>query len=125
MLDSGKGPWYKAEHAKLDCMTCSAHCCVMAGDVEITLRDAARLAKGLKKSILQVIKDHCVEPENADDPTLCIKVGLNACQFLGDDNRCGVYAHRPAVCRDYSCHTDDKTCYETATALGAVPVVSA
>lgn len=29
------------------------------------------------------------------------------CRFLDKDNRCSIYRHRPAACRDYLCHRDE------------------
>lgn len=37
------------------------------------------------------------------------------CKHLGPDKRCGIYATRPQICRDYtteSCEFDDDWCYE-------------
>ena len=37
------------------------------------------------------------------------------CKHLGADNRCGIYATRPQICRDYStdnCEYDDEWCYD-------------
>jgi Fe-S-cluster containining protein len=37
------------------------------------------------------------------------------CKHLGDDNRCGIYATRPQICRDYTtdaCEYDDDWTYE-------------
>lgn len=37
------------------------------------------------------------------------------CRHLQPDNRCGIYATRPQICRDYStenCEFDDDACYE-------------
>ncbi|RMG32688.1 MAG: YkgJ family cysteine cluster protein [Planctomycetota bacterium] len=49
-----------------------------------------------------------------DDGTWYILI-YSPCQHLLPDNRCGIYEHRPQVCRDYStddCEYDNDACYD-------------
>ena len=44
------------------------------------------------------------------------------CLFLADDNRCGVYATRPSVCRRFAAGSAE--CQEARARIGLEPLVS-
>lgn len=85
----------------------------MAGYVEVTGPDIARLARHLQLSVPEFETRHIVQVTRAGKRR--IKSGYETCQFLGEDRRCGVYEARPENCRGYHCHDQpDNTVYEFA-----------
>jgi Fe-S-cluster containining protein len=58
--------------------------------------DEARLARQAQKESVDAWRDLPVEDKR--------------CVFLGDDNTCKVYEHRPAACRKYLVKTDPDLC---------------
>lgn len=44
-----------------------------------------------------------------EDGDLVLK--QSPCAFLGSDNKCSIYEHRPLACREYP-HTDRKNMYQ-------------
>jgi Fe-S-cluster containining protein len=42
------------------------------------------------------------------------------CTFLGDDNKCKIYKHRPAVCRKLYVTNDPKMCDSSVSSFGSV-----
>jgi|HubBroStandDraft_1064217.scaffolds.fasta_scaffold18967_2 Fe-S-cluster containining protein len=97
----------------LDCARCLAFCCKMAGYVEVSSHDIRRLAKHLGLSVRDFEAKHIVKKTRAGRKR--IKAGDEACQFLGEDRSCTVYAARPRDCRGYVCwDQDDNTVYDFA-----------
>jgi Fe-S-cluster containining protein len=97
----------------LDCARCLAFCCKMAGYVEVSSHDIRRLAKHLGLSVRDFEAKHIVKKTRAGRKR--IKAGDEACQFLGEDRTCTVYAARPRDCRGYVCwDQDDNTVYDFA-----------
>jgi len=97
----------------LDCARCLAFCCKMAGYVEVSSHDIRRLAKHLGLSVREFEAKHIVKKTRAGRKR--IKAGDEACQFLGEDRSCTVYAARPRDCRGYVCwDQDDNTVYDFA-----------
>ena len=97
----------------LDCARCLAFCCKMAGYVEVSSHDIRRLAKHLGLSVRDFEAKHIVKKTRAGRKR--IKAGDEACQVLGEDRTCTVYAARPRDCRGYVCwDQDDNTVYDFA-----------
>ena len=100
---------------RLDCMSCLAVCCHVAGYVELSLMDAQRLADHLGITIGQFLDSHT----EAYDGARVIKKFGERCQFLDSDNRCTVYSARPETCRNYLCWRGDLITNNVARVLGA------
>lgn len=100
---------------RLDCATCVAACCHVAGHVDISLFDAQRLADALGVSIGTFLDEYTARYEDMR----VIKLHGDRCRFLGPDNRCTVYAARPDTCRDYLCWRGDVITNNVARVLGA------
>lgn len=101
-----------ASSPPLECSKC-AMCCKMAGYVEMSNYDVARLAKHLGLTPTEFKQKHLVQITRAGK--MWLKDEHETCQFLGADHNCTVYAARPTPCRGYVCwDQDDKTVYEFA-----------
>jgi len=89
---------HDAVFAEMDCLTC-ANCCKSASPM-IFEKDIERLSKHLK-----------LKPGAFIEQFLFLDTdGIFAfrqipCSFLGSDNYCSVYEHRPKACREYP-HTN-------------------
>jgi hypothetical protein len=96
----------------LTCEKC-AMCCKMAGYVEMSNYDVARLAKHLGLTPAEFKEKHLVQITRAGK--MWLKDEHQTCQFLGANHACTVYEARPTPCRGYVCwDQDDKTVYEFA-----------
>jgi Fe-S-cluster containining protein len=79
---------------QVDCTKC-ANCCKTL-DVVVDDADVKRLAEELKVSV-----------KSFEHKYVAMRVGREKflkgqpCVFLGDDNACRVYEHRPQACRDF------------------------
>ena len=101
-----------ASSPPLECAKC-AMCCKMAGYVEVSNYDVARLAKHLGLSPGEFKEKHLVQITRTGK--MWLKDEHETCQFLGPDHNCTVYEARPTPCRGYVCwDQDDKTVYEFA-----------
>ncbi len=93
---------FHTEHNKafscIDCLQC-ANCCKTTGPL-FTDRDIKRLAKYLSLKPQVFIETYLRLDEENDYVLKSVP-----CPFLGDDNYCSVYEHRPKACREYP-HTD-------------------
>ena len=95
---------FHARHEKvfqqIDCLNC-ANCCKTTSPI---FRDAdiSRLAKHLKMKPARFVENYLHEDEEGD-----YVLNVAPCPFLGLDNRCAVYDHRPQACREYP-HTNRK-----------------
>jgi Fe-S-cluster containining protein len=85
---------------ELDCLTCG-NCCKTTSPI-FYQNDIERLGKALRmkpgdftSTYLRIDEDH--------DHVL----KSSPCPFLGPDNHCSVYEHRPKACREYP-HTNRK-----------------
>jgi Fe-S-cluster containining protein len=83
----------------VDCTRC-ANCCKT---MTITFNDAdiKRIAKHLNMGTAKFIETYLEAGEKKGSS----KARQKPCPFLGEDNRCTIYAVRPTVCREYP-HTD-------------------
>lgn len=86
--------------AKLDCLEC-ANCCKTTSPIFRDV-DIERISKhlGMKPS-------HFTEKYLHIDDENDYVLNSVPCAFLGEDNYCTIYEHRPKACREYP-HTDRK-----------------
>ena len=80
--------------SRIDCTEC-AHCCKTM-QVEVNAADIDRLAAHLALSKPAFAKRYL---RTAEDNAKVINTV--PCPFLGEDNRCTVYEHRPEACREF------------------------
>jgi len=84
--------------AYTDCLSC-ANCCKTTGPL-FTDKDITRLSKHLRIKSKNFIDEYLRVDEDGDHVLKEVP-----CAFLGADNYCSVYDHRPKACREYP-HTD-------------------
>ncbi len=89
---------------EIDCLQC-ANCCCTTSPI-FTMSDIERLAKHLKLKPQQFI-DAYLKVDDEGDHVL----QSSPCTFLGVDNYCSVYEHRPKACREYP-HTNRKRMHQ-------------
>ena len=82
----------------IDCLEC-ANCCTTTGPL-LTDKDISRLAKHLRLKDAEFVAEYVRVDEDGDQVFKSMP-----CPFLGADNYCSVYEHRPKACREYP-HTD-------------------
>lgn len=93
------------------CADCTLpRCCCYFDFVRLTPDDVARLSKRLKISPKEFVARHCTPFVDAQDGryTYALKKA-KPCEFLGEDDRCRVYADRPTVCADFPLVVDPIT----------------
>ena len=81
-----------------DCLECG-NCCRTTGPM-ITKKDVAKLSKHLRLKASQFEDKYLRIDEDGD-----FVFKSMPCPFLGEDNYCSVYDHRPKACREFP-HTD-------------------
>jgi len=81
------------------CVRCG-DCCRWPGFVRVDEAEQDRLASALGLSAAQFIADHTRLADDRRGLVLSDRPD-GACILLGNDNRCRVYAARPAQCRDF------------------------
>lgn len=84
----------------IDCLTC-ANCCKTTGPL-FTQKDIERLSALFKLRPAEFISKYLHVDEDGD-----YVLNVLPCPFLGTDNYCSVYEHRPNACRQYP-HTDQR-----------------
>lgn len=89
---------HDAVFAEMDCLTC-ANCCKSASPM-LFEKDIERLAKHLKLKPGVFIEQYLFL-----DTDGIYAFRQTPCPFLGSDNYCSVYEHRPKACREYP-HTN-------------------
>jgi len=89
---------------RIDCLNC-ANCCKTTGPL-FTQKDIERLADLFRMKPSQFIDKYLRIDEDNDYVLQSVP-----CPFLGADNYCSVYEHRPKACREYP-HTDRKKFYQ-------------
>ncbi len=92
---------------EIDCLKC-ANCCKTTSPIFYD-KDIERLAGYFKIKSAQFI-DKYLHLDEVNDYVL----NSNPCPFLGSDNYCSVYAHRPKACAEYP-HTNRKNFYQLTT----------
>lgn len=85
---------------QIDCLDC-ANCCKTTGPL-FTNRDVERIAKLFKLKPKTFIEQYLRLDEDNDYVLQSVP-----CTFLGEDNRCSIYDHRPKACQEFP-HTDRK-----------------
>ncbi|MES2559765.1 MAG: YkgJ family cysteine cluster protein [Bacteroidota bacterium] len=84
----------------IDCLTC-ANCCKTTGPL-FKQKDIERLASHLRMRPAQFVETYLHIDEDHD-----YVLNVLPCPFLGADNYCSVYEHRPNACREYP-HTNQR-----------------
>jgi uncharacterized protein len=84
----------------VDCLSC-ANCCKTTSPI-FYQNDIERLAKYFRLKPGEFIEKYLRLDEDKD-----YVLQSSPCPFLGPDNFCQVYEHRPKACREYP-HTDRK-----------------
>ncbi len=87
-----------------DCLSC-ANCCKTTSPI-FYQKDIERLAKLFRMRPIKFIETYLHMDEDND-----YVLNEAPCPFLGEDNFCSVYEHRPTACREYP-HTDRKRFYQ-------------
>lgn len=89
---------------EIDCLSC-ANCCKTTSPIFRDI-DIKRIASHLKITSAEFI-DSFLNMDHEGDYVL----KKSPCNFLGEDNKCSIYAHRPLACREYP-HTNRKRMYQ-------------
>lgn len=90
--------------SEMDCLTC-ANCCKTTSPI-FYQKDIERLSKLFRVKPSNFIQQYLHVDEDND-----YVLNTAPCPFLGEDNYCSVYEHRPTACREYP-HTDRKRFYQ-------------
>jgi hypothetical protein len=99
-LDAQVHTLHTKTFARIDCLDC-ANCCSTTSPIFRDI-DIKRLSKHLKMKENNFISTYLKMDEESD-----YVLQKSPCSFLGEDNKCSVYEHRPLACREYP-HTDRK-----------------
>ena len=99
-LDSTVEKIHDEVFTEIDCLTC-ANCCKTTSPI-FYQKDIERLAKLFRMRPVEFIQNY-LHVDVDDDYVL----NSAPCPFLGEDNYCSVYEHRPNACREYP-HTNRK-----------------
>ncbi len=99
-LDATVAALHEEVFADTDCLAC-ANCCKSASPI-FRDRDVERLASHLRMRPAEFVHEYLRMDEEGD-----YVLKAKPCPFLGPDNYCSVYEHRPKACRAYP-HTDHK-----------------
>ena len=91
---------HDAEFKKTDCLKC-ANCCKTTSPIFKDV-DIDRISKHLRIRPAELVKQHLHLDSDGD-----YVLNSSPCTFLGSDNYCSIYDHRPKACREYP-HTDRK-----------------
>lgn len=82
----------------IDCLQC-ANCCTTTGPL-LTDKDVQRISKHLRMKEVDFLSKYVRVDEDNDQVFKSMP-----CPFLGADDYCSIYEHRPKACREYP-HTD-------------------
>jgi Fe-S-cluster containining protein len=103
-LDSSFHALHGKAFDKVDCLQC-ANCCKTTSPIFRDV-DIKRISKFLRMKEQHFVDQYLRKDEDGD---LVLK--QSPCAFLGSDNKCLIYEHRPLACREYP-HTDRKNMYQ-------------
>ena len=103
-LDEAFHRLHEREFRNMDCLEC-ANCCKTTSPIFRDV-DIKRLSKFLRMKENDLIATYLKIDEDND-----YVLQHSPCSFLGDDNKCSVYEHRPLACREYP-HTDRKNMHQ-------------
>ncbi|MBL0047739.1 MAG: YkgJ family cysteine cluster protein [Bacteroidetes bacterium] len=104
LLDSTVEAIHEEVFATTDCLKC-ANCCKTTSPI-FYQKDIERLSKLFRVRPAKFIQEYLHMDEDND-----YVLNSAPCAFLGEDNYCTVYDHRPNACREYP-HTDRKRFYQ-------------
>lgn len=95
---------HKEVFEEIDCLDC-ANCCKTTSPI---FRDAdiRRIARHLRLKPAELIDKYLRLDADGD-----YVLKSSPCVFLGEDNKCSIYDHRPKACREYP-HTDRKQMHQ-------------
>jgi Fe-S-cluster containining protein len=99
-LDQRFQEFHEEAFEHIDCLNC-ANCCKTTGPL-FKQKDIERLAGHLRIRPAQFIDTYLHIDEDND-----YVLNVLPCPFLGTDNYCSVYDHRPNACREYP-HTNQR-----------------
>lgn len=99
-LDDQFSELHEAVFDELDCLDCG-NCCKTTSPIFIQT-DIDRLARVFRQKSSDFIDIYLHRDEDGD-----FVLNSSPCPFLGEDNKCLVYEHRPKACREYP-HTNRK-----------------
>ena len=99
-LDQQFETFHEEAFEHIDCLHC-ANCCKTTGPL-FKQKDIERLASHLKLRPAQFVETYLHIDEDND-----YVLNVLPCPFLGADNYCSVYDHRPNACREYP-HTNQR-----------------
>lgn len=88
-------PWYH-KGLRFQCTQCG-HCCTNHGEysyVYLAEADVVAIAGHLGLARRSFLERHCAQ----DEGYTILRMDAPACPFLGDDQRCKIYAVRPRQC---------------------------
>ena len=97
-LDSLMHEAHNTAFSCINCLEC-ANCCTTTGPL-LTDTDIKRISKHLRMKDADFVSEYVRIDEDDDQVFKSMP-----CPFLGTDNHCSIYEHRPKACRDYP-HTD-------------------
>lgn len=103
-LDQKVQEIHESVFERTNCLDCG-NCCRTTGPLLLE-KDIERLSSHLKIKPGTFIETYLRTDEDGDRVFKSMP-----CPFLGSDNMCAVYAHRPKACREYP-HTDRKKVYQ-------------
>lgn len=99
-IDQGKKDHQVAEQIhdevfeEMDCLAC-ANCCKSIPPI-VSNRDVKRISKSLGMDRKSFVDKYIIIDNDGDQV-----INASPCPFLLEDNKCKIYADRPAACRDY------------------------
>ncbi|MFA6451833.1 MAG: YkgJ family cysteine cluster protein [bacterium] len=91
--------------SKAPCMKmlefCHGDCCRQGG----VMLNPDEIASGLYETEVFCIrqKKPCEKTQDCYLKITQLKMNENGCMYIGADNRCSIYDHRPSICRRYNC----------------------
>jgi len=106
LLDERVHDLHHQAFSQFSCLDCG-NCCRSLGP-RLTPADIERMARFLKIRVADVYQNYLAADEDGDTVFASMP-----CPFLGSDNHCSIYSHRPSACREYP-HTDRKKFYQIA-----------
>lgn len=93
-LDEVVHYWHYQKFEEADCLECG-NCCKSISPI-VTGQDIKRIAKHLKTKPSALIGLYFQIDEDHD-----YVFSIQPCPFLGEENYCSIYEHRPRACRDF------------------------
>jgi hypothetical protein len=114
---------HKSPNITISCREGCSHCCYQP--VYITDQEAQLLTMAVEDAGVRFDYDRAARQALWTDDTWRQQPHAErACGFLTDDGRCGVYEHRPLVCRKVLVRSDPELCDTVLKPGGAVVMVA-